>query len=128
MSSQVTLLALLHSWTLRTASIWCKLRSWIPTVRRLDRESVDGTEAPREFQEQQTQRLIQSISASEGPSWRDDQQYAQFQQGAPPQRLQGPVGRHAWADEYNAHASSSAAAHMPQGNQWAEGYQASICT
>lgn len=77
------------------------------------------TEAPREFQEQQTQRLIQSISAGEGPSWRADQQYTQFLQGPPlAQHAAEASGSHAWADEVTTHPA-------PNGNQWADSFQAS---
>ena len=84
-----------------------------------------SAEAPREFQEQQTQRLIQSISAGEGASWRDDQHYSQFLQGRPAQPPPQAAGAHAWADEFHAQAGASRPAHMPQSEHWAQDYQAS---
>ena len=91
-----------------------------------DDACIGCAEAPRDFQEQQTQRLIQSISAGEGPSWRHDQQYSQFLQGRPPPPVGQASGVNGWADEFNAHASASRPEHMPQGNERASDYQASV--
>ncbi|CAK0764733.1 hypothetical protein CVIRNUC_003188 [Coccomyxa viridis] len=77
-------------------------------------------EAPPEFQEQQTQQLIQSISAGQGSSWQADQKYSQFLQGRPPAHSAQTAQPHAWAEEFGSHAAAQPPLHA---SNWAREFQ-----